>query len=132
MEEFKINYKQLYKAYKKRLKKLHKTSSLSLDKSLELFVTRLKFVRDYFLLTESPVNTDGTENYKISTVATAIAEYEQYLASANNIEWLQKENNADTEASLQKYKIEQQLHWDCFCEIIRQNMSTWRIEDATI
>ena len=64
MEEFKINYKQLYKAYKKRLKKLHKTSSLSLDKSLELFVTRLKFVRDYFLLTESPVNADGTENYK--------------------------------------------------------------------
>lgn len=110
MEDFKINYKQLYKAYKKRLKKLHKTSSLSLDKSLELFVTRLKFVRDYFLLTESPVNADGTENYKISTVATAIAEYEQYLASAYNIEWLQKENNADTGASLQKYKIEKQLH----------------------
>ena len=132
MEEFKRTYKQLYKAYKKRLKKLHNTSSVSLEKSLELFVTRLKFTRDYFLLTESPVNADGTENYKISTIATAIAEYEQYLVSVHSIEWLKKETKPDAETSLNKYKIEKQLHWDCFCEIVRQNMMLWRIENATI
>ena len=132
MEEFKRTYKQLYKAYEKRLKKLHKTSSVSLEKSLELFVTRLKFTRDYFLLTESPVNADGTENYKISTIATAIAEYEQYLVSAHSIEWLKKETKPDAETSLKKYKIEKQLHWDCFCEIVRQNMMLWRIENAAI
>ena len=67
-------------------------------------------MRDYFILTESPVNADGIENYKISTIATAISEYEQYIASANNVEWLKKDGGAEIEASLNKYKIEKQFH----------------------
>ena len=127
MKDFKRNYKQLYKAYEKRLKKLHKTSTLNIDNSLDSLVVNLRFIRDYFLLTESPVNADGTENYKISTIATAISEYDQYLTCIHNIKCY-----ADNEASLNKYETEKQFHWSCFWEIVRQNMMLWRIEDATI
>ncbi len=132
MINFKKKYKKLFKAYNKRLKNAHKTSLLSLESNLDYFITYLRLMRDYFILTESPVNADGIENYKISTIATAISEYEQYIASANNVEWLKKDGGAEIEASLNKYKIEKQFHWNCFWEIVKQNMLLWEVRNATI
>ena len=130
--EFKKTYKKLCKAYSKKLKKIQKNSFISLADNLEYFVNYLKFIRDYLILTEPATNSDGTENCKITTIAAAIAEYEQYLVSCDSINWLKSQNSMETDASLNKYTIEKQLHWNYFWEIVKQNGLLWEVNDVTI
>lgn len=134
MLKFKKTYRQLYKAYKKRLNKLHKTSSLSLEDQLDYLVTYLKLIRDYFILTESIIKEDGTENFKIATLATAIAEYEQYKSWSKNIEDVvnSKAINKDNEAIIKKYSIEKQIHFEYFWDLLKQNILTWGIKNDTV
>lgn len=114
MVNFKKTYKKLFNAYDKKLKNVHKTNLVSLNNNLDYFVTYLQFMRDCFVLTEPHISADGKENFKITSIATAISEYEQYQACISNIECLTQTNNKDNEASLNKYKIEKQYHWNCF------------------
>ena len=109
--EFKKDYKKLCSAYNKRLRNTQRNKVLSLENTLDYFVTYLKFIRDYFILTEPPINDKGEENYKITTIAAAISEYQQYIASCNTIEYINGQAiNSETEASLNKYTIEKQFH----------------------
>jgi hypothetical protein len=84
MNEFKTEYKKLYKKYNKKLKQLHQFKFETFLNSTEYFITYLKFLRDYYILTESLILNSGEENLKIATLATAIAEYEKYQTCVNN------------------------------------------------
>lgn len=133
MKEFRKKYKKLYKVYINKLKKLQKTDKISIENYLEQFIIYLKFLRDYFILTELSLNEDGTvKNHKINTINAAISEYDQYLASCNNIEWLQKHGDDKAEDSLNKYTIEKQIHWNYFWEIVKQNSIFWEVNNATV
>ena len=78
MKEFTKEFKQLCKTYDKVLKNDHSTNFKSFTNPMGYFVDYLKFMRDYYILTEPLVLDSGEENLKIATIATAVSEYEQY------------------------------------------------------
>ena len=76
MPEFKKDFKSLYTAYDNQLQKQNKAGLENFG--LDHFITYLKFMRDYYILTEPLISKDGTENIKIATLATAITTYDKY------------------------------------------------------
>jgi hypothetical protein len=133
MTSFDKDYKRLYRVYNKKLKNLHKNSFKHIDNGMEYFITYLRFMRDYLILTEGVLNEEGHENIKISTIATAIAEYELYENCINK--YFKHDGKTviriapGTDEEVQKkYAAEKQFHWNCFWEITRLNMMNWRIK----
>ena len=53
MTEFNKEYKKLYNSYNKKLLAEHKLSFSTLDNNMKYFITYLKYLRDYYLLTDS-------------------------------------------------------------------------------
>ena len=78
VKKFIKEFKQLCQTYDKVLKNDHSTNFKSLINPMSYFVDYLKFMRDYYILTEPLVLDSEEENLKIATIATAISEYEQY------------------------------------------------------
>jgi hypothetical protein len=113
MNNFKVEFKQLYKSYNKQLKKLHKENFSDFNINIDYFIIYLKFLRDYTILTENLVLDNGEENLKIASLATALAEYEKFQ-TCNNFCCTIKESTAENEALLDKYLKEKAFHWDNF------------------
>lgn len=124
MKTFKKEFKDLYKAYEKQLKKHHTLSLEGLTNSMDYFVTYLKFMRDYYILTEPLVAENGEENLKIASLATAISAYTKYQTCKNWCDSLETSANKD-ETLLKKYTTEKDFHWNSFWNIIRLNMEAW-------
>jgi hypothetical protein len=130
MTDFKIGYKQLYKKYNKKLQTLHKNNFEGLVNNMDYFITYLKFMRDYYILTEPLIVNDGDENLKIATLATAVAEYENYQNCIHNYymftgEIAKPKVEGTSEEIQAKYTAEKAFHWNSFWNLVRLNMEEW-------
>lgn len=130
MSDFTKEYSQLYKAYDKRLKKDHEISFKNLTNNMEYFVNYLRFMRDYYILTEPLILDTGEENLKIASLATAISEYEKYqnceqaYYSFDGVKMSYKVEGTAEEVQ-KKYNLEKAFHWDSFWNLVRLNMEDW-------
>lgn len=130
MKDFIKEFNQLYKTYDKRLKKDHAESFKNLTNSMNYFVTYLKFMRDYYILTEPLVLDSGEENLKIASLATAVSEYEKYQNCEHNyysfdgVKMIYKIEGTKEEVQ-QKYNLEKSFHWNNFWNLVKLNMEDW-------
>ena len=122
MPEFKKDFKSLYTAYDNQLQKQNKAGLENFG--LDHFITYLKFMRDYYILTEPLISKDGTENIKIATLATAITTYDKYQVCDSLCKTI-KNNTQENEALLNKYIKEKEFQWHTFWNLIRLNMENW-------
>ena len=133
MTEFNKEYKKLYNSYNKKLLAEHKLSFSTLDNNMKYFITYLKYLRDYYLLTDSVVQSEDTVNVKTATLVAAVNEYEKYVNCINNYYKLngniaEKISDESEEEVAKKYNLEKKFHWTNFWQLVMTNMEGWSID----
>ena len=133
MTEFNKEYKELYNSYNKKLLAEHKLSFSTLDNNMKYFITYLKYLRDYYLLTDSVAQSEDTVNVKTATLVAAINEYEKYINCINNYYKLngniaEKISDESEEEVAKKYNLEKKFHWTNFWQLVMTNMEGWSID----
>lgn len=133
MTEFNKEYKKLYNSYNKKLLTEHKLSFSTLDNNMKYFITYLKYLRDYYLLTDSVAQSEDTVNVKTATLVTAVNEYEKYVNCINNYYKLngniaEKISDESEEEVAKKYNLEKKFHWTNFWQLVMTNMEGWSID----
>ena len=133
MTEFNKEYKKLYNSYNKKLLAEHKLSFSTLDNNMKYFITYLKYLRDYYLLTDSVAQSEDTVNVKTATLVAAVNEYEKYVNCINNYYKLNgniaaKISDAPEEEVANKYTLEKKFHWTNFWQLVMPNMEGWSID----
>ena len=133
MTEFNKEYKELYNSYNKKLLAEHKLSFSTLDNNMKYFITYLKYLRDYYLLTDSTAQSEDTVNVKIATLVAAINEYEKYVNCINNYYKLngniaEKISDESEEEVAKKYNLEKKFHWTNFWQLVMTNIEGWSID----
>ena len=132
MTEFNKKYKKLYNSYNKKLLAEHKLSFSTLDNNMKYFITYLKYLRDYYLLTDSIAQSEDTVNVKTATLVAAVNEYEKYVNCINNYYKLngdiaEKISDESEEEVAKKYNLEKKFHWTNFWQLVMTNMEGWSI-----
>ena len=95
--------RQLNKAYKKSFNILNKSLFQSKAAGLNIFIEHLRYLRDsMILLADGDLEKTYKTNTKLATITIAIAEYEAYTNTTQNV-----------------------FHWNNFCELVKQNMEDW-------
>ena len=133
MTEFTKEYKKLYNSYNKKLLAEHKLSFSTLDNNMKYFITYLKYLRDYYLLTDSVAQSEDTVNVKTATLVAAVNEYEKYVNCINNYYKLngniaEKISDESEEEVAKKYNLEKKFHWTNFWQLVMTNMEGWSID----
>lgn len=133
MTEFNKEYKELYDSYNKKLLAEHKLSFSTLDNNMGYFITYLKYLRDYYLLTDSNAQLEDTINVKTATLVTAVDEYEKYINCINNYYKLngnimEKISDESEEEVAKKYNLEKKFHWTNFWQLVMTNIEGWSID----
>ena len=133
MTEFNKEYKELYNSYNKKLLAEHKLSFSTLDNNMKYFITYLKYLRDYYLLTDSVAQSEDTVNVKTATLVAAVNEYEKYVNCINNYYKLngniaEKMSDESEEEVAKKYNLEKKFHWTNFWQLVMTNMEGWSID----
>ena len=133
MTEFNKEYKKLYNSYNKKLLAEHKLSFSTLDNNMKYFITYLKYLRDYYLLTDSVAQSEDAVNVKTATLVAAVNEYEKYVNCINNYYKLngniaEKISNESEEEVAKKYNLEKKFHWTNFWQLVMTNMEGWSID----
>ena len=133
MTEFNKEYKELYDSYNKKLLAEHKLSFSTLDNNMGYFITYLKYLRDYYLLTDSNAQLEDTINVKTATLVTAVDEYEKYINCVNNYYKLngniaEKISDESEEEVAKKYNMEKNFHWTNFWQLVMTNIEGWSID----
>ena len=133
MTEFSKEYKELYNSYNKKLLAEHKLSFSTLDNNMKYFITYLKYLRDYYLLTDSVTQSEDTVNVKTATLVAAVNEYEKYVNCINNYYKLngniaEKISDESEEEVAKKYNLEKKFHWTNFWQLVMTNMEGWSID----
>ena len=133
MTEFNKEYKELYNSYNKKLLAEHKLSFSTLDNNMKYFITYLKYLRDYYLLTDSNAQLEDTINVKTATLVAAVDEYEKYINCINNYYKLngniaEKISDESEEEVAKKYNLEKKFHWTNFWQLVMTNMEGWSID----
>ena len=133
MTEFNKEYKKLYNSYNKKLLAEHKLSFSTLDNNMKYFITYLKYLRDYYLLTDSVAQSEDAVNVKTATLVAAINEYEKYVNCINNYYKLngniaEKISDESEEEVAKKYNLEKKFHWTNFWQLVMTNMEGWSID----
>ena len=133
MTEFSKEYKELYNSYNKKLLAEHKLSFSTLDNNMKYFITYLKYLRDYYLLTDSVAQSEDTVNVKTATLVAAVNEYEKYVNCINNYYKLngdiaEKISDESEEEVAKKYNLEKKFHWTNFWQLVMTNMEGWSID----
>ena len=133
MTEFNKEYKELYNSYNKKLLAEHKLSFSTLDNNMKYFITYLKYLRDYYLLTDSVAQSEDTVNVKTATLVAAVNEYEKYVNCINNYYKLngniaEKISDESEEEVAKKYNLEKKFHWTNFWQLVMTNMEGWLID----
>lgn len=133
MTEFNKKYKELYDSYNKKLLAEHKLSFSTLDNNMGYFITYLKYLRDYYLLTDSNAQLEDTINVKTATLVTAVDEYEKYINCINNYYKLngnivEKISDESEEEVAKKYNLEKNFHWTNFWQLVMTNIEGWSID----
>jgi hypothetical protein len=129
MKNFKKQHKKLYTCYKKRLKNLHK-QTLSTADPTEYFVTYLKLLRDYYLLTGPALTEITQDQFELSSLIAAISEYEKsqsciykYYKVENGVA-IRKVAGTEEEI-LEKFSAEKAFHWDAFWNLVKLGLESW-------
>jgi hypothetical protein len=130
VKDFTNEFKQLCRIYDKVLKEDHADNFKNLVNPMNYFVTYLKFMRDYYILTEPLILDSGEENRNIAALATAVSEYEQYQNCENKYYGFDGTKvvykvNGTSEEVQQLYNTEKAFHWNNFWNLIRLNMEDW-------
>lgn len=133
MTEFNKEYKELYNSYNKKLLAEHKLNFSALDNNMSYFITYLKYLRDYYLLTDSNVQSEDAINVKTATLVAAVDEYEQYIncinkyykLNGNNVERISDEPEEEV---AKKYNLEKKFHWTNFWQLVMTNIEGWSID----
>lgn len=133
MTEFNKEYKKLYNSYNKKLLAEHKLSFSTLDNNMRYFITYLKYLRDYYLLTDSAAQLEDAVNVKTATLVAAVNEYEKYVNCINNYYKLngniaEKISDESEEEVAKKYNLEKKFHWTNFWQLVMTNMEGWSID----
>ena len=133
MTEFNKEYKELYNSYNKKLLAEHKLSFSTLDNNMKYFITYLKYLRDYYLLTDSVAQSEDAVNVKTATLVAAVNEYEKYVNCINNYYKLngniaEKISDESEEEVAKKYNMEKKFHWTNFWQLVMTNMEGWSID----
>ena len=133
MTEFNKEYKELYNSYNKKLLAEHKLSFSTLDNNMKYFITYLKYLRDYYLLTDSVAQSEDTVNVKTATLVAAVSEYEKYVNCINNYYKLngdiaEKISDESEEEVAKKYNLEKKFHWTNFWQLVMTNIEGWSID----
>lgn len=133
MTEFNKEYKKLYNSYNKKLLAEHKLSFSTLDNNMKYFITYLKYLRDYYLLTDNVAQSEDTVNVKTATLVAAVNEYEKYVNCINNYYKLngniaEKISDESEEEVAKKYNLEKKFHWTNFWQLVMTNMEGWSID----
>ena len=133
MTEFNKEYKKLYNSYNKKLLAEHKLSFSTLDNNMKYFITYLKYLRDYYLLTDSVAQSEDTVNVKTATLVAAVNEYEKYVNCINNYYKLngdiaEKISDESEEEVAKKYNLEKKFHWTNFWQLVVTNIEGWSID----
>lgn len=133
MTEFNKEYKELYNSYNKKLLAEHKLSFSTLDNNMKYFITYLKYLRDYYLLTDSVAQSEDAVNVKTATLVAAVNEYEKYVNCINNYYRLngdiaEKISDESEEEVAKKYNLEKKFHWTNFWQLVMTNMEGWSID----
>lgn len=133
MTEFNKEYKELYNSYNKKLLAEHKLSFSTLDNNMKYFITYLKYLRDYYLLTDSIAQSEDTINVKTATLVAAVNEYEKYVNCINNYYKLngnvaEKISDESEEEVAKKYNLEKKFHWANFWQLVMTNIEGWSID----
>ena len=133
MTEFNKEYKELYNSYNKKLLAEHKLSFSTLDNNMKYFITYLKYLRDYYLLTDSVAQSEDTVNVKTATLVAAVNEYEKYVNCINNYYKLngniaEKISDEPEEEVAKKYNLEKKFHWTNFWQLVMTNIEGWSID----
>ena len=133
MTEFNKEYKELYNSYNKKLLAEHKLSFSTLDNNMKYFITYLKYLRDYYLLTDSVAQSEDTVNVKTATLVAAVNEYEKYVNCINNYYKLngdiaEKISDESEEEVAKKYNLEKKFHWTNFWQLVMTNIEGWSID----
>ena len=133
MTEFNKEYKKLYNSYNKKLLAEHKLSFSTLDNNMKYFITYLKYLRDYYLLTDNAAQLEDAVNVKTATLVAAVNEYEKYVNCINNYYKLngniaEKISDESEEEVAKKYNLEKKFHWMNFWQLVMTNMEGWSID----
>ena len=133
MTESNKEYKELYDSYNKKLLAEHKLSFSTLDNNMGYFITYLKYLRDYYLLTDSNAQLEDTINVKTATLVAAVDEYEKYINCINNYYKLngniaEKISDETEEEVAKKYNLEKKFHWTNFWQLVMTNIEGWSID----
>ena len=133
MTEFNKEYKELYNSYNKKLLAEHKLSFSTLDNNMKYFITYLKYLRDYYLLTDSVAQAEDAVNVKTATLVAAVNEYEKYVNCINNYYKLngdiaEKISDESEEEVAKKYNLEKKFHWTNFWQLVMTNIEGWSID----
>lgn len=133
MTEFNKEYKKLYNSYNKKLLAEHKLSFSTLNNNMKYFITYLKYLRDYYLLTDSAAQVEDAVNVKTATLVAAVNEYEKYVNCINNYYKLngniaEKISDESEEEVAKKYNLEKKFHWTNFWQLVMTNMEGWSID----
>ena len=123
-EEFKKEYKPIYRAYSKELKKCHEFNIKNLFNPMSYFITYLFFMRDFYLLsTPSSDNSEATDT-KISALMMA-------CELGKRLESYQTELKANlSEDEYVELKKEYILASQKFWQLVAVNMEDWLPYDA--
>ena len=133
MTEFNKEYKELCDSYNKKLLTEHKLNFSTLDNNMGYFITYLKYLRDYYLLTDSNAQLEDTINVKTATLVAAVNEYEQYINCVNNYYKLngnkvERISDESEEEVAKKYNLEKKFHWTNFWQLVMTNIEGWSID----
>ena len=133
MKSFSKQYGKLYKYYNKELKKCHKINFKELNNNLDYFITYIRFMRDYYLLTEDVY--DPLKNEKLYYLCLAVQEYDAYYNCIHNYYNISKnlvelKDKTKTKAEVDtQYRLERAGHINNFWIIIKENIEGWLSSD---
>jgi len=127
MGNFKKDFKKLCVCYDKKLRKCHKDNFNALNNNMEYFITYLKYLRDYYILTNQCVTSTGEDNIKVTALVAAISEYEKAQKCINNYYNADGTRISDEEPNvvLEKYNKEKAFHWSHFWQLVMLNIESW-------
>mgnify|MGYP006873014395 CR=1 FL=1 len=127
MRNFKKDFKRLCVCYDKKLRKCHKDSFNALNNNMEYFITYLKYLRDYYILTDQLTTENGENDIKVTSLIAAISEYEKSQSCINNYYKPDgtRLTDEDEKEVLEKYNKEKAFHWSHFWQLVMLNIESW-------
>lgn len=125
---------KLIKVYDKKLIEDHKTNFEAKRMNLDYLVDFLRYLRDYYILTDKVVE-DPLDNLKLVSIATAIEEYEAFITCVHKYyaidgKTVVKKIEGTAEDVGKLYAAERTSHWNAFWDIIKAHAESWGLNDV--